>query len=156
MQLHLHCLLLWCLHLSVCTYSVIKHAAPTFSDRHQSTTIDLFFCSTVAQHTHRPPVQPFRSSLYFLDDFTGLHLCSYIISLSRDPARCLDFNKPPQLLGSKPSYIPVFAVHPLALHSASPLVVPSLSPSSDRSMFYESHLLLLSVGFVTTSVLSMN
>jgi hypothetical protein len=48
MQLHLHCLLLWCLHLSVCTYSAYKHAAPTFSDKHQSSTIDLLFCSTLA------------------------------------------------------------------------------------------------------------
>jgi hypothetical protein len=46
MQLHLHCLLLWCLHLSVCTYSVYKHIAPTFPDRYQSSTIDLLFCST--------------------------------------------------------------------------------------------------------------
>jgi hypothetical protein len=46
MQLHLHCLLLWCLHVGVCTYSVYKHTAPTFSDRLQSSTIDLLFCST--------------------------------------------------------------------------------------------------------------
>jgi hypothetical protein len=29
MQLHLHCLFLQCLHLSVCTYSVYKHVVPT-------------------------------------------------------------------------------------------------------------------------------
>jgi hypothetical protein len=34
------------LHLSVCTNSVYKHTAPTFSDRHKSSTIDLLFCST--------------------------------------------------------------------------------------------------------------
>jgi hypothetical protein len=93
---------------------------------------------------------------YSLDDFTGLHLCSRIVSLSHNPARCPDFNKPLQLWGSKPSYIPVFAVHPLPLHSASPLVVPSSSPSSNRSMSHESNISLGSIGFVPTSVISMN
>jgi hypothetical protein len=31
---------------SVCIYSAYKHVAPTFSDRHQSSTIDLLFCLT--------------------------------------------------------------------------------------------------------------
>jgi hypothetical protein len=33
----------------VCTYNVYKHTAPTFSDRYQSSTIDLLFCSTGSQ-----------------------------------------------------------------------------------------------------------
>jgi hypothetical protein len=37
-----------CSVTSVCIYSVYKHVAPTFSDRHQS-TIDLLFCSTLAR-----------------------------------------------------------------------------------------------------------
>jgi hypothetical protein len=35
-----------CSVTSVCIYSVYKHVAPTFSDRYQSSTIDLLFCST--------------------------------------------------------------------------------------------------------------
>jgi hypothetical protein len=35
-----------CSVTGVCIYSVYKHVAPTFSDRYQSSTIDLLFCST--------------------------------------------------------------------------------------------------------------
>jgi hypothetical protein len=39
-----------CSVTSVCIYSVYKHVAPTFSDRYQSSTIDLLFCSTLTHY----------------------------------------------------------------------------------------------------------
>jgi hypothetical protein len=44
---------------------------------------------------------------YLLDDFSGFPLCSRVDSLPYNSARYPDLNKPPQLLGSGPSYIPV-------------------------------------------------
>jgi hypothetical protein len=38
-----------CSVTSVCIYTVYKHVAPTFSDRYQSSTIDLLLCSTHSQ-----------------------------------------------------------------------------------------------------------
>jgi hypothetical protein len=92
---------------------------------------------------------------YLLDDFSGFYLCSRVDHLPYNPARYPDFNKPPQLLGSRPSYVYIVVMPYVSPHpSSSPVVLSSPSRSS-LSISHESHLFVPSGSFLPTSVLSM-
>jgi hypothetical protein len=92
---------------------------------------------------------------YLLEDFSGFPLCSRFSPLPHNPARYSDFDKPLQLLGSRPSYVPVVMMpHVSPNRSSSPIVLSSSSRSS-RSISHESHLSVPSGSFLPTSVLSM-
>lgn len=52
-------------------------------------------------------VQLMTMPSFLLDYFSGFHICSRPNPLPYNPARYPGFTKPPQLLGSRPSYVPV-------------------------------------------------
>jgi hypothetical protein len=92
---------------------------------------------------------------YLLDDFSCFTLCSRVDLLLYNPARYPDLNKPPQLLGSRPSYVPVVMTPYVSPHLSSSPIALSSSSRSSRSISHESHLSIPSGSFLPTSVLSM-
>jgi hypothetical protein len=88
---------------------------------------------------------------YLLDDFSGFHLCSRVDPLPYNPARYSDFNKPPQLLGSRPSYFLVVMTPYVSLHLYSSTIVQSPPSRSSLSISHESHLSVPSGSFLPAS-----